>query len=282
MTAAALAPAPGARRPLHIPALATELLRRQKALAWLGFAMLAIMAPALVAWLADGRSLGEVSVWSKPLKFMASVALFSLTMAWHFGYLPETRRRSRVARGIVWTIVVASLFEIAYITWQGGHGEASHFNESTAFHFAMYALMGLGATMMTATAALLGIEIARHGDPSLAAGFRLSLTLGLVMTFALGAPTGAVMSALASHGVGGVPGGAMLPIFGWSTTGGDLRVAHFLGIHAQQIVPAFGWLMARMAPRAGRAAVAAFALLYIGLVGVTLAQALAGLPILRI
>lgn len=48
-----------------------------------------------------------------------------------------------------------------------------------------------------------------------------------------------------SHSFGVADGGPGLPVVGWSTVGGDLRAAHFVGIHAMQLLPFFGWFIAR-------------------------------------
>ncbi|MGQ9365492.1 hypothetical protein [Azospirillum sp. ST 5-10] len=269
-------------RPPSRTGLAGELLGRQPVLAWFGLILLAALVPAGAAWVLDGRTLDGVSVWAKPMKFLAAIALFSLTTAWFYGYLPEGRRRAAVPRLLVWTVVATGTFEIAYIAWQAGHGEASHFNRSTAFHTVMYALMGIGALLLTATAPALAREIARHGDRRLAPAFRLAVVLGLVLTFALGATEGLFMSAQSGHGVGPGAGAGGLPVVGWSTTGGDLRAAHFLGIHAQQIVPAAGALFVHLLPRLAVPAVWAFAGGYAAVTVMVFAQALLGLPLLAL
>jgi hypothetical protein len=98
--------------------LLNELLNRQRVLTLYALLMLAAMIPTLVLAVVDERTLREVGIWAKPLKFMASTALFSMTTAWFMGLLPQDGRHSPASRAVVWTLVWTSLFEVAYISLQ--------------------------------------------------------------------------------------------------------------------------------------------------------------------
>lgn len=264
--------------PLH---LGRELRRRDPILAAFGFALFAAVPVLAFAWVLDPRLLDGVGVWVKPIKFLISVGFFALTTAWFLGYLPETRRRAAPMRMMVRTLVATACFEIAYITLQGALGQHSHFNETTPFHIVMYALMGIAALLLIGTTLPLAREIARHGA-GLHPAFRLSLVLGLLATFVLGAGSGIATSLNGGHGIGGLAGDPGLPLFGWSTSGGDLRPSHFLGVHAQQILPLAGALAVRVLPGQARAAVWAAAGAYTLLTAAVFLQALAGRPLLSL
>ncbi len=93
---------------------------------------------------------------------------------------------------------------------------------------------------------------------------------------------GFVMSAVGSHAVGVPDGGPGLPFVGWSTIGGDLRVGHFVGLHALQVLPLLAALVAqRGLPEAARVrAVVSVAAGYLGLVLLLTWQALRAQPVL--
>jgi hypothetical protein len=245
-------------------------LRQQRALTIFALLMAAAMVPAAVAWGLDERSLRGVNVWVKPLKFMASVGLFAITTAWFIGLLPEARWRSVPVRVVAWVIVGCGGAEVAYITLQAALGQASHYNFSDALHIALYSAMGAGAMAMTATQPLLAWQIARHGRPDLHPTWRAAVVVGLVLTFALGAGAGSLLGSTQP------PAGAGLPVMGWHLAGADLRPAHFLGLHAQQLVPLAGLALLRLRPRAGTSALGAFTLVYIALWALALQRGLAG------
>jgi hypothetical protein len=235
-----LTPHPTAPRSLRtqFAATVTELLRRERRLALFGFALLALLVPLALAGALDERTLRGANVWLKPMKFALSLGLFALTTAWFVGHLLPAARRMRALDWIVWVLIGSAGFELAYIALQAGLGRGSHYNVGDPVHVALYGLMGLGALALTATQPALAWLLLRHADPRLARAYRLAVLIGLVLTFALGASVGGLLSGMQP------PETAALPVIGWSLAGGDLRPAHFLGIHAQQALPLVGLVVA--------------------------------------
>jgi hypothetical protein len=92
------------------------------------------------------------------------------------------------------------------------------------------------------------------------------------------------MLAHGSHAVGVKDGGPGLPIVNWSTSGGDLRAAHFLGLHALQVLPIIGFLIGRhkrWTISQKTAYVLALSGAYALLVAVLYFQAIHGSPLIR-
>jgi hypothetical protein len=51
--------------------------------------MLAVAAASGVGMLVDPRVITGAPAWLKPFKFAISTAVYSLTLAWIFGWLPD-------------------------------------------------------------------------------------------------------------------------------------------------------------------------------------------------
>jgi hypothetical protein len=249
---------------------ALTLREREPRLAAFGLLMLALMVPAAIALGLDERTLRGVNVWVKPLKFMAATGLLALTTAWFAGHLPAALRRGRAVGAIAWTVIATAGFEVAYITLQAALGQASHYNVGDAFHGLMYTLMGIGAMALTATQPALAWLIWKHGDRRLAPAYRLAVVVGLALTFALGASAGMLLGGMQP------PAGAGLPVVGWSTSGGDLRIAHFIGIHASQVLPALAVLALALRVRSAPRWVVVAALAWTALWAAAFLQALQG------
>ena len=201
------------------------------------------MVPTAIALGLDDRTLRGVSVWLKPLKFMLSIGVLSLTTAWFIGHLPRQHRRGRWVTAVAAMVIGAGAFELAYITVQAARGLGSHYNVSDTFHAVMYQLMGLGAVVLTASQPLLAWLLA-PSDARIPPVYRASVLAGLVLTFVLGGGVGALLSGLQPPAVAG------MPFFGWSPSSGDLRPAHFLGLHSEHLLPAAGLVLATYLPLA--------------------------------
>ncbi|QPF71597.1 hypothetical protein G8A07_00760 [Roseateles sp. DAIF2] len=207
-----------------------ELLRRERRLTLFALLLLALVLPMALGWTFDERLLRGANIWIKPIKFALSIALLALTTAWFIGHLPAAQRDGRALRRIVWLLIATGGFEMAYIALQAALGQASHYNTDDRWHALMYTLMGVGALALTATQPLLAWRLWRHPDPGQPPARRLAMLLGLLLTFLLGAGVGMVLG-------GRQPPDDGLPLLGWQLAGGDLRPAHFIGIHAGQLLP---------------------------------------------
>ena len=213
------------------------------ALARTAIALLVLSLPVLLLPIFDDRLFQGVSVWLKPWKFLVSIGTYLLTLAVVFAWLPQGSRPSLAKRYVVWASVVSGLFEIGYITWQAAWGQGSHFNFSSPSSILMYSLMGVGAVTLTSTALVQGVMVLRSPAFALPPALQQGIGWGLVLTFGLGTGFGGYLSASPTgHWIGGQPSdGAGLAVVQWARDGGDLRVAHFFGIHAVHFIALFAW-----------------------------------------
>ena len=178
----------------------------------------------------DARTLREVGIWVKPMKFMAATALFVWTTVWLTEWTHPSLAHGRAYLGICTLIVVTSLFEVAYINCQASLGAASHYNTSDPWHAFLFGLMGFAAVGLTASQAWLAWEMwAARGESPLSIS-AWGVIVGLVLTFVLSTVSGFL---LGGHQP---PAGPGLPLVGWHLQQ-DIRPSHFLGVHAQQLLP---------------------------------------------
>ena len=235
---------------------------------------------ALAMTLVDDRTLFGISVWIKPAKFALSLGVYYATLAWVATLLPRAFFQSREGRALTWVAIVPGILEILYIFFMAALQQQSHYNTATPLTSIAYGLMGIGAVTLVSACVWLATAVMRRcagwwRDPLL-----LGVVLGLVLSFALGGGFGGVLSSNATgHWVGGEFSDASgTAIFGWSTTGGDLRVAHFFGMHAMQVLPFVGWLV--RGARFGVPIVLLITVLYSAVSVYTFLQALDAQPLL--
>jgi hypothetical protein len=250
-------------------------------------ASLALLAFSLVAGVVDPRQIAGVPAWVKPAKFAASVAITAATGAWILGQMARARGLARAGR----VMATMAALELVIITVQAARGVPSHFNARTPLDGALFTIMGLGITIFWVAQLYVAVRAFRHRFATEARtwGIRLGLGGALVggaLGFAMTQPTpaqraelaaGRPPAALGAHAVGVPDGGPGLPVTRWSTTGGDLRVPHFWGLHALQALPLAALLLERR--RRGARAVLAIGAGWLGLIGVLLIQALRGQPL---
>ena len=215
----------------------------------------AMLLVSLLAYGLDERMLRGVNIWSKPVKFALSFGLHLATLLWLVSLLtPEARQRFSTRLALLGAST-ASVVEVFYVALQSARGKASHFNFETPLDsFMYYAVMGGAALVIVIATFTLGRSVLQHANPSLSTGVRQGAGLGAIFgAVATLIVAGALASGRFSGAgplIGTVPidaGG--LPIVGWSTSAGDLRVPHFFATHLIQALPLVGWLADQLAFR---------------------------------
>ncbi|MEO7270980.1 MAG: hypothetical protein ABI211_03135 [Vicinamibacterales bacterium] len=210
-----------------------------------GVLMAVAAAAAVVGMAVDPRVITGAPAWLKPFKFAVSTAIYSLTLAWIFGFLAEWPRARRV---VGWTTAIVFVLEVTIIAGQAWRGTTSHFNISTPLNATLFGIMGAAILIQTLVSVSVAVALWRQPftDQPLGWALRVGMTLTIV-----GAMTGPLMTrptaaqlataradgrltTSGAHTVGAADGGAGVPMTGWSREHGDLRVPHFVGLHAVQ------------------------------------------------
>ncbi len=198
---------------------------------------MAVLTPVLaVLAVVDDRVLLGAPLWFKPLKFAISLALYAATLAWMLGQL---RERTLARTG--WIVTAAGAIEMAVIVGQAAVGNRSHYNMDTPLSAALWSVMGV--TIVVLWLATLAVALRFLREPGRDRVATTAIRLGLVVAL-IGLAEGFLMATAATHTVGAPDGGPGLPLLGWSTVGGDLRIAHFIGMHALQGLPLFAAALA--------------------------------------
>ncbi|MFE6461819.1 hypothetical protein ACFVP0_30740 [Streptomyces cinereoruber] len=207
----------------------------------------------------DDRILVGAPIWAKPFKFSVSFVAYALSLAWMLSLLPRGRRTGWWAGTVV---AVASAVEMVLITLQVVRGTRSHFNQATPFDSAVFQIMGGTVVVLWLGALVIALLLlrARILDRAMAWVVRLSSLIalaGAAVGFLMVRPTPEQLASdnppiVGAHSVGVPDGGPSMPVTGWATTGGDLRVAHFFGMHALQLLPLVLLVLTALASRSAR------------------------------
>jgi hypothetical protein len=254
--------------------------------------MVVVLARALVGLLVDPTIITGAPALLKPAKFAVSITIYTVTLAWVFTLIPEWTRTRRI---IGWLTAITMVVEMAIIGTQAWRGTTSHFNVGTVADAVLFTIMGLAIVIQTLSTIAVAVALWRHrfDDAALGWALRIGMTITIVGALTGGLMTrptaaqldaaraGERMTIAGAHTVGAPDGGPGLIGTGWSTQHGDLRIPHFIGLHAMQVLPLAALLLARrQVPRQARARLmivggVSYAALYVILV----MQALRGVPL---
>jgi hypothetical protein len=207
----------------------------------------------------DDRVIAGAAAWLKPAKFAISTAIYLLTLAWVFTYLPDWPRLRRIGGSVTAAVLV---FEVAIIDVQAARGVTSHFNTATPLDTNLYAAMGIGIGIVWVVSVVVTVALFLEKFADGATGW--AIRLGMLITV-LGSLTGGLMTRptemqmtalrsghrqtiIGAHTVGAPDGLPGMAGTGWSRNHGDLRVPHFLGLHGAQVIPLAAWWFRRRRP----------------------------------
>jgi len=217
-----------------------ELRDRNRILFTVALAQFGLAAVFTVLMALDGRTLLGRNVWTKPWKFATSIAIFTATVGW---ILPSLSLADRVEQRVTYVIAAAMTIEITLIATQAARGVASHFNTSTPLDTTIFTIMGATITVNTLVVGYVLWRILRD-PPALAPAYLWGLRLGMFVFF-VASFEGWLTVARDGHAVGAPADSAGRTLLNWSLTGGDLRIAHFIGLHSHQVLPLTGYVATR-------------------------------------
>ncbi len=220
-----------------------KVFRWHRPLMILAAAMAGLVVVGIVGMFADSRLLTGLPIWDKPTKFGLSILIYSVTWAWLIAQLDRARR-------VAWwagTMSAAFLgLEMVILVGDVVRGTTSHFNMSTPLDATLWMVMAGAIAVVWLATLLVSAILFRNPGPDRArnlairAGVVIAL-IGMALGFLMTTPRPGQLSAggkiLGAHTVGLADGGPGLPLLGWSTVGGDLRIPHFVGMHALQLIP---------------------------------------------
>lgn len=233
--------------------------------------------------------------WSKLFKFSVSTLLMTPALIWAIKITEgKTRRTANIAASVIGTMLS---LEMILLLIQATRARPMHFNYTTALDSVLWIIMTVGIFTMFAAFVVLLIAVWRgvRQQPVIAWAIRIGMVItavGLMTPNLSTSPNTAQINALkakqpnillGAHTIGSSsatpdaePG---LPLIGWNTKHGDIRIGHFIGLHALQLIPLFGvWLSKRKRLNQNRqlALLWTAGLGYFGLMLLTTWQALRG------
>ncbi len=248
-----------------------ELHTRNNVLAW--YSRICLLG-ALVCYIFSKITtvqINNINAFIKPTKFFLSVAIFCITMAW----IGKELNEPTAIKYFTIDVVLVMSFELFVITWQAANGRLSHFNIDKNLYATLFSLMGVAISILTLHTAYIGYLFFTTPKANIPIGYLWGIRLGIIL-FVIFAFEGGIMGAKLKHTVGALDNSKGVPFLNWSKQYGDLRIAHFFGMHALQLLPFLGYYLFKTPT-----SIIFFSLAYFGAVANTLINALRGLPFIK-
>lgn len=247
-----------------------QLKHRNETLFYYGLLCLLLSIVFITLTKFSNTQVYNVNAWYKPFKFAFSTFLFAWAMAWYCYYLPNFN-----IQFYNWTVIILLGFEIFYIAFQANKGQLSHYNISTPVYATLYSMMAIAASLVTIYTGYVGLLFFKNSFPDLPNYYvwaiRLSILLFVIFSF-----EGFAMGSRLNHSVGALNDNSNWFILGWSKTVGDLRISHFIGMHALQVVPFLSYYLLKNAKLT-----IGISIFYGILALLTLIQAIQGKPLIK-
>lgn len=259
----------------------TRIIQDAPYLAGLTIFLALMMLPTLGAMALDDRLHNGVNIWIKPFKFDVALVMYVATLAVFARWIPIETRQKIWFKVFTSSVIISILLEIIWIKASAAVGIASHFNIVSPLMATAYSIAGLAAVILTCGALVFGFLIWRNKNTGLSNAMHLAIWFGSISMAAMTIVAASYMAAQTGHLVGGnLLDTEAMPIMGWATDGGDLRVAHFFASHIIHILPLFVLISSWIFKTTSMRATISVAALYSAFTFYTLWEAMSGLPFL--
>jgi hypothetical protein len=261
----------------------SELDATDPVLSRLGWALLLVVPVFAALAMSVPAGAGAVNPWIKPIKFSMSFSTFASTISVLLLALRIPKWQLTIVRRAIAASVALEILSLASQAWRSAYHLSGHSLIDSSLAQMTNSMVMVNTVIVCWMLALFYVNRVHTAkiDWPMVSAIRYSIVI-----FLAGNAIGGYMLARGSHTVGIVDGGPGLPFVNWSVIGGDLRIAHFIAIHAIQIVPLFAYLLSQMSPilpvRYRRIAAGALALAVSIAVGATFVQATLGHPLLSL
>lgn len=275
------------------PANAREFFRemyvQDRTLSLLSWALMAVIPVfAALAFFASGAGHAmapainpAINPWIKPIKFSLSFSTFAATISVFLLTLAIPQWQLKLARRAIAVSVALEIFSLGAQAWRSVFAAGAHTFTDRVLAQMTNSMVMVNTAIVTWMLALFFLN--RVKTQMVDRPMLLALRSSIVI-FLLGNAIGGYMLARGSHTVGASDTAPGLPFLNWSIIGGDLRIAHFIAIHAIQIVPLFAYILSQMSPvpahKHRKFVIAIVALAVAVAVGGTFVQAALGHPLI--